>query len=483
MVVGNFSLIQTTVNSALNSAAAAVSLGYYSLDNCPLSQSFKIFVVEDDSWYSELLVHHLTLNPDYEVIKFTNARECLAQLHQQPSVITLDYSLPDMNGAEVLKKILAFNPNIQVVIISAQENITTAIDLLKKGAYDYIVKDDDARNRLWSTVNNIRKNLLLKEEVEHLREEIGQRYDFSKAIIGSSESMKRVFNMMDKAARTHITVSLSGETGTGKELVAKAIHYNSTRNLKPFLPVNVASIPRDLIESELFGHEKGAFTGAISRRKGKFEEAHGGTLFLDEIAEMDITLQVKLLRVLQEKEITRVGSNAAVPIDVRIIVATHKNLAEETRKGNFREDLYYRLLGLPIHLPPLRERNNDVLLIAKHLIEDFCKANSIKHKTLSTEAQKKLLAYPFPGNVRELKAIVELAVVMSDEETILPEAINFTSSNSTADLFSKEMTLDEYTGNIIRHYLNKHDNNVLKVAEKLKVGKSTIYRLLKEGKV
>ena len=448
-----------------------------------MAESFKIFVVEDDAWYAELLVYHLSLNPDYEVIKFSTARECLAQLHRHPCVITLDYTLPDMNGDEVLKKILEFNPSIQVIIISAQENINTAIDLLKKGAYDYIVKDDDARNRLWNTVNNIRKNLLLKEEVEQLREEIGQRYNFGKAIIGNSDVMKRVFVMMDKAARTNITVSLSGETGTGKELVAKAIHYNSARSHKAFLPVNVASIPRDLIESDLFGHEKGAFTGAIARRKGKFEEAHGGTLFLDEIAELDISLQSKLLRVLQEKEITRVGSNQAVPVDVRIIVATHKNLTEETRKGNFREDLYYRLLGLPIHLPSLRERNSDILLIAKHLIDEFCKENKMKRKTLSTASQNKLLGYTFPGNVRELKAIVELAVVMSDEDIIQPDAITFTLSTSVADLLTEELTLDNYIGRIIRHYLSKYDNNVLKVADKLKVGKSTIYRLIKEGKV
>ena len=440
-------------------------------------------MVEDDAWYAELLVYHLSLNPDYEVIKFAAARECLSNLHLQPAVITLDYSLPDMNGEQVLKKIHEYNPNIQVIIISAQENINTAVNLLKKGAYDYIVKDEDARDRLWNTVSNIRKNLLLKDEVEQLREEIGQRYDFSKAIIGNSDPMKRVFTMMDKAARTHITVSLSGETGTGKELVAKAIHYNSSRSTKAFIPVNVSSIPRDLIESELFGHEKGAFTGAVARRKGKFEEAHGGTLFLDEIAELDISLQSKLLRVLQEKEITRIGSNAPVKIDARIIVATHKNLTEETRKGNFREDLYYRLLGLPIHLPPLRERGNDVLLIAKHIIDEFCKENKLKKKILSTDAQKKLLAYMFPGNVRELKAIMELAVVLSEEEIIDPEAITFSLATSVADLLNEELSLDEYISRIIRHYLSKYDNNVLKVADKLKVGKSTIYRLLKEGKV
>lgn len=442
------------------------------------NSSFKIFILDDDVWYSELLEYHLSLNPDYELKKFHSAKDCLGSLYERPNVLTLDYSLPDKNGAEVLSKIKEQSPDTQVIIISGQNDVATAVDLLKKGAYDYIVKDEDTPERLWNTINKIRENVSLREEIDQLREEIGQKYDFGNFIIGNSDAMKRVFTMMGKAAKTNITVSISGETGTGKELVAKAIHYNSAKKKSPYVTVNVAAIPRELIESELFGHEKGAFTGAIARRLGKFEEANKGTIFLDEIGELDISLQAKLLRVLQEKEITRVGGNSVVPVNTRIIVATHKDLAEEVKKGNFREDLYYRLLGLPIHLPPLRERGPDILVLAKHFMDAFAKENGLGKMTLSTEAQEKLLSHAYPGNVRELKALVELAVVMADDNVIMPHDINLTVSNREVDFLAKERTLREYTTDIIQRFLNKYDHNVLLVAEKLDVGKSTIYRML-----
>lgn len=439
---------------------------------------FKIFILEDDVWYSELLEYHLSLNPDYEIRKFHSAKDCLANLYERPNVITLDYSLPDKNGDEVLKSIKEQNPDTQVVIISGQEDVATAVDLLKKGAYDYIVKDEETPERLWNTINKIRENVSLREEISQLREEIGQKYDFSKVIIGNSEPIRRVFAMMDKAAKTNITVSINGETGTGKELVAKAIHYNGPRKKAPYVAVNVAAIPKELIESELFGHEKGAFTGAVSRRLGRFEEANKGTIFLDEIGELDVSLQAKLLRVLQEKEITRVGGNTLVPVDVRIIVATHKNLAEEVKKGNFREDLYYRLLGLPILLPPLRDRGSDILVLAKHFIDAFAKENGLGKKNLSEKAQKKLLSYSFPGNVRELKAIVELAVVLSDDDSIQEHDINLTAGNTEKDFLATERSLKEYTTEIIQRFLEKYDYNVLYVADKLDIGKSTIYRMI-----
>jgi two-component system response regulator AtoC len=247
--------------------------------------------------------------------------------------------------------------------------------------------------------------------------------------------------------------------------------------------VNVAAIPRDLIESELFGHEKGAFTGAATRRIGKFEEADKGTLFLDEIAELDINQQAKLLRVLQEREITRVGSNAVTAVNVRIIVATHKNLLEEVKNKNFREDLYYRLIGLPILLPPLRERGNDIVILAKNFADSFCKENKMEKKTLSPEAQQKLLGYSFPGNVRELKSVMDLSVVMTDSDTILPEHITLNSSTSINDLFNKETSLKEFENQIIQHYLDKYDKDVLLVAKKLDVGKSTIYRMIQNGEL
>jgi DNA-binding NtrC family response regulator len=444
-------------------------------------ETFKLFVVEDDRFYAEMLAYHLSLNPDYEVKIFYNAKDCLAQLHQKPDVITLDYSLPDKNGAEVLKKIKEANNEIQVIVISGQEDVGVAVGLLRQGAYDYLVKDAETKDRLWNTVHNIRQNRNLKKEIDILREEIVQKYEFEKSIIGKSEAIRKVYALIEKACKTNITVSVTGETGTGKELVAKAIHYNSARKKNAFVAVNVGAIPRDLIESELFGHEKGSFTGALARRIGKFEEANGGTLFLDEIGDLDLSLQVKLLRVLQEKELNRVGGNETILFDARVIVATHKNLAEEVKKGSFREDLYYRLLGLPIALPPLRERDKDVLVIAKHFIDQFCQENKIKRKNLSEAGQKKLLSYGFPGNIRELKAMIELACVLSDDQTIDYEHINLSDIQPTESLLTKELTLEEYNQRIIQHFLERHDYNVLTVADKLNVGKSTIYRMIQKG--
>lgn len=448
------------------------------------SEQLKIYVVEDDNWYSKFLEHQLSLNPDHIVSIFNDSKSLLNALkNNQPDVITLDYNLPDSNGSTLLKEIKKLCRKCRVIMISGQDDVETAINLIKEGAYDYIVKNEDTKNRIINIVQHIKENLSLEQELDILRAEVKEKYDFEKNIIGNSASIKDIFSLMAKAANSKINVSISGETGTGKELVAKSIHFNSDRNKNTFVAVNVSAIPQDLIESELFGHEKGAFTGAHTSRIGKFEEAHGGTIFLDEIAEFNLSLQSKLLRVLQEREITRIGSNQVIPIDVRVITATHKNLTDEVRKGNFREDLYYRLIGLPIILPPLRERENDILLIAKHLIASFCKENRIKLKTFSKEAKEKLIKHNYPGNVRELKAIIELAIVMSDEEIINAEDIRFNNINNTDDILKTEMTLDDYTNKIIQFYLDKYQHNVIQVAKKLSIGKSTIYRLIQEGKL
>lgn len=439
----------------------------------------KIFVVEDDATYTKFLKYVLSLNPDFEVEYFTSGKQCIAQLDQRPTIITLDYSLPDLQGEEVLKAIKAYDPNISVIIVSAQEKIGTAVELLKAGAFDYISKDEEAKDRILNSINNARNKTSLIKEIDHLKKEINAKYDFESSIIGNSPAIKRVFTLIEKALQTNITVSITGETGTGKELVAKAIHYNSPRRKKPLVAVNIAAIPKDLIESELFGHEKGAFTGAANRRIGKFEEAEGGTLFLDEIGEMELNLQSKLLRVLQERELSRVGGNQVIKIDVRIIVATHRNLQDEVKNGKFREDLFYRLLGLPIHLPPLRERDKDVLLLAKYFVDQFATDNKLKKFKITPEAQEKLLQYPFPGNIRELKSIMELAAVLAQEGQITSNDITF--SNSARDSFMiNEMKLQEYIYHIIRNYLTKYDNNVMEVAQKLDIGKSSIYRYLKE---
>lgn len=440
----------------------------------------KIFVVEDDPAYTKFLQYVLSLDPDFEIETFPTGKDFINALHKRPQVVTLDYTLPDMPGEKVLKAIREFDPNISVIVVSAQEKIGTAVELLKSGAYDYIIKDEEAKDRILNSIKNARNKNSLIREIGKLKQEISTKYDFEKSIIGSSASIKKIFSLLEKAISSQITVSITGETGTGKELVAKAVHYNSKRKNKSFVAVNIAAIPSELIESELFGHEKGAFTGAANRRVGKFEEAEGGTIFLDEIGEMDLNLQAKLLRVLQEKELTRIGSNQVIKLDVRVIVATHRNLSESVKAGKFREDLYYRLLGLPIHLPPLRERGQDIIVLARHFLDTYSRENGVPKFKISIEAQNKLLQYSFPGNVRELKSVMELSAVMADEQEILPEHINFNSVIGEDALLLKEMTLQEYTYRIIRSYLNKYDNNVLEVARRLDIGKSSIYRYLKD---
>ncbi|MFN8250898.1 MAG: sigma-54 dependent transcriptional regulator [Ferruginibacter sp.] len=445
--------------------------------------NYCIFVVEDDPWYGEILAYHLSLNPDYSTSLFTSGKECLASLYKKPDLITIDFSLPDINGIELYKKIKAAYSDIPVIVISAQEDVSTAVELLKMGVTDYLVKDENTKDLLWNAVKRIRENQSLKKEVESLREELGQKYDFEKIIKGTSPAISNVFRLMEKAAKTNINVSVTGETGTGKELVAKSIHYNSDRKKKPFVAVNMAAIPSELIESELFGHEKGAFTGAITRKAGKFEEANKGTIFLDEIAEMDLSLQSKLLRVLQERELVRIGGNETVKLDVRIIVATHRNLGEEVKKGHFREDLYYRIMGLPIELPPLRERGGDILLLAKFFLDEFCKDNKLEQQVISAEAKEKLLKYNFPGNIRELKAMMDLAAVMSNGEEVNAGDITFASAKGNEFFLAEEKTLKEYTNHIIQHFLKKYSNNVLLVADKLDIGKSTIYKMLQQKEI
>ena len=440
---------------------------------------FKLFVVEDDLFYGNLLKRHLQLNPDNEVFLYENGKDCLSNIHLLPDLVLLDYGLPDISGAEVMKKIHIEHPNIPVVIVSGQEDVKTALDLIKEGAYDYFVKDDDTKDRVWNLINKIREKEKLKTEINILKEEVGIKYNF-KNIKGNSPAIKKVFKLMDKALKTRITVSITGETGTGKELVAKAIHYNSAQSNAPFIAINVAAVPAELIESEMFGHEKGAFTGAVASRVGKFEEANGGTLFLDEIGEMDLNMQTKLLRVLQEKELTRVGGSKVISLNSRIIVSTNLNLADEVRKGTFREDLYYRLLGLPIELPPLRSRGNDIIVLAKFFIDEFCKDNDMPVKKISHDAHDKLIKYSYPGNVRELKAVIELAVVLSDGNEIDASDINFNSTDTVSNFLLDECSLAEYNRRIIKFFLNKFDNNVMLTASKLDIGKSTIYRMIKE---
>lgn len=439
-----------------------------------------VFIVEDNEWYRKFLTHIVSLNPDFHVQAFETGEELLKNLHTFPDVITLDYRLPDYTGDTLLKEIKALSPDTEVIIISEQEDIEVAVSLLKAGAYDYMVKSNDIQTPLLNSLLHLSKNKSLHTRISTLEKEVGKQYAFSETIIGESPRITTLFPILEKAANSSIQVTITGETGTGKEVVAKSIHYQSVRKSKPFVAVNMAAIPSELIESELFGHEKGAFTGALTRRIGKFEEADGGTLFLDEIGETSLPLQAKLLRAIQEKEIVRVGSNQPVKTDIRIIVATHRNLEEMVKQGTFRQDLFFRLLGLKLELAPLRERGKDIILLAKYFMNQYCRNNTISVKQLSEQASLKLLSYSFPGNVRELKSIIELAVVLSNTQTIESDDIVLGTTDVLTTITSESLTLKQYEFKIVQAHLQQYGNNIKLVAEKLDISVATIYRMLKE---
>jgi DNA-binding NtrC family response regulator len=439
---------------------------------------FRIVVAEDDKWYSDFLSYQLDLIPEYQVEIVRSGEELRKCLFTLPDIITLDYNLPDSDGLSLLKLIKEESPDTDVLIISGQEDLGIAVELFREGAYDYIIKDVETKERLWHIVGKIKEQRLLKGKVEELQSEVKKKYRFEKFLIGKSPIFTRLFRLLEKAASSSINVSISGETGTGKEVVAKAIHYNSGESKNKFVAVNISAIPQGLIESELFGHEKGAFTGASNRRIGKFEEANGGTLFIDEVGELDLSSQVKLLRVLQEREIQRVGGNKTISVSCRIICATHKDLKVEVEKGNFRQDLFYRLVGLPINIPSLRERKEDILILSKHFLSDNPSIST--DIQISDAAKAKLLNHSYPGNVRELKSVIDLAAVMCDNGTIESKDITFMGGGSLGSILLDKMSLKEMNKRIILQCLDEMNQNIPAVAERLDIGKSSIYRLLKE---
>ncbi len=384
----------------------------------------RIFVVEDNEFFSQLIKQKLEMNDKNEVTLFHNGEDFQRNLYLNPDIVVLDYNLPNTTGIDLLKEIKNFNEEIKTILLSGQEKVDVVIEAFENGAEEYIKKDDNALQLLDLKVQKHSSSVNLRKEVDTLREQIIDRNRYDR-IIGESNALLKVLRLIQKVEKTNMLALITGESGTGKELVASAIHYNSARKNRPFVAVNVAAIPEDLMESELFGHERGAFTGADSKRIGKFEEANEGPIFLDEIGEMDIHMQTKLLRVLQESKITRLGSNKEIPLNVRVIAATNKNLAQRVKDGKMREDLYYRLQGFLIHLPPLRERDNDILLLAKSMLKIFCDANRIPVKSFSSDALKAMMKHPWSGNVRELKAFIERAVLISDHDIIEEEDLIF----------------------------------------------------------
>ncbi len=443
-----------------------------------------IFIVEDDPWYGEFLEYYLGISPANSITKFQSAGECLDNLHLNPDLITLDYRLPDMPGSLALEKILAYNQEQKVIIISGQEDIKTAVTLLKEGAYDYIVKDDDTKERLWKVINNISKATALEKENLDLRKQLGEQLNPSNSWVGQGATMQKIAGLVQKAADTQIHITITGETGSGKEMVARAIHYRSARNAQPFVQVNIAGIPETEIEEVLFGSEKqGPDSKSPVSRPGLLEQTQGGTFLLDEVCDLPLAIQGRLLQAIQNKVITRVGGTKPIPLDLRFLFSTTKNLEELVKTGAYREDLYYSMLGLEISLPALRERMEDLPDLAKFFLNQYANQNNRPVKTLSEEAMAKLKKYSFPGNVRELKAMIELACVVSNSEVIADRdiIIHKVQKNQTGFL-QEEKRLEDYNRDIIHFYLNKYDQKVLVVADKLGISKSTIYNMLKNDR-
>lgn len=404
----------------------------------------------------------------------------------EPDLVVLDLKMPGLDGLATLIRLKEMYPQLPVIMITAHGTMETAIEAMKCGAADYIIKPFDIEEMKLI----IRKNLAVQDlvkEVDFLRNELNHKYN-QQSIIGQSPPMQNVFAMIDRVADSNATVLIYGESGTGKELVARAIHLNSPRKDKPYIQLNCAAIPENLLESELFGHEKGAFTGAVARRPGRFELSHQGTLFLDEIGEISPAMQAKLLRVLQEKSFERVGGFETLKVDVRIVAATNRNLQAAIEAGTFREDLYYRLNVIPIDIPPLRERKEDISLLVKHFLKKLDSKQRIREVT--PEAMQALLNYPWPGNVRELENVIERAVIIAPGHSITIDQVpvNFSARQQErpqeiiADIPDEGISLEEVEKLLLKKALAKAGGNQTKAAQLLKISRHTLlYRMEKYG--
>jgi two-component system response regulator AtoC len=394
----------------------------------------KILIIDDELSVRDSL--RMIFKKNYQVILAGSSAEGWEKIQREdPDLIFLDIIMPEKDGMEMLKEIRKIQPLTPVVMLTATKTVKTAVEAMKLGAHDYINKPFDVEE-LILVAEKALESRDLKIENRRLREEVEERYRFDN-IIGKSKEMREIYSTIGQIAEKNSTVLIHGESGTGKELVARAIHYNSLRKEKPFVPVNCAAIPETLIESELFGHEKGAFTDAQSRRIGHFEMAHQGTLFLDEVSELTLLTQAKILRALQEREFVRVGGTKTVSVDVRLISATNKNLEELMARGGFRSDLYYRINVVPLTIPPLRKRKEDILLLVQHFLD---KHAGVGKKKLSPEAMDILVAYDWPGNVRELENIIERIVVLTNAENISPNDLPASlKTNSRVELIKQEV--------------------------------------------
>ena len=436
-----------------------------------------ILIVDDEKNTREGLAR--ALRGEYAVAEAENGQRALEWLETHSADVVLsDLRMPGMDGMALLSRLLGREPKPVLILLTAYGNIETAVEAMKRGAYDFLAKP----------VNLDRLDLLLKRalaerqlgaENQRLREQLDSKYGFEN-IIGVSPAMQDVFETIRQAAPTRATVLIQGESGTGKELVARALHQCSPRRDGPFVPVHCAALAPTLLESELFGHEKGAFTGAVERRRGRFEMADGGTLFLDEIGEIDASLQVKILRVLEERKFERVGGTETLSVDVRLVTATNRDLRKKVAEGTFREDLFYRLYVVNLSLPPLREREGDVVLLAQHYLKTLAAENGKKTQSLSPEAMDVLAAYPWPGNVRELRNVIERMVVLGTGSRLevrdLPAAVRDAGAGGART----GRGLRDAERQLIEEALRRHQDNRTKAAQDLGISRRTLHRKLNE---
>jgi len=438
-----------------------------------------ILIVDDDRFVRESLREILNDN-GYTIEEAADGKTALDILAQRPvDLMLLDLDLPRVSGMEVLQTSAAEFPRVGVVIISGKGTIQLAVEATKLGAYDFLEKPLEAQ-RTMLTVRNAVEKIYLVRQRDHLVQEAKERYQ----MIGTSSAMQEIYDLIDKAAASPSKVLILGENGTGKELIARAIHHNSSRAAEPFVAVNCAAIPENLIESELFGHEKGAFTGAYASRRGKFEQAHGGTLFLDEIGDTSLMMQAKILRVLEDSIIQRIGGEKPISVDIRIIAATNKHLEHEMSEGNFRDDLYYRLNVIRIEVPPLRQRREDIPLLVNYYQEKLCQEKGMEPRKLDRGAMTILIDHDWKGNVRELRNVIERLIVMSENSTIHAGDVSRAVHKSDSSLQnSSHQTLHDAREQFEREFILKclisSDWKILETAAALGIERSHLWKKMK----
>ncbi len=442
---------------------------------------FTILVIDDEKNIREGLAMALE-DEGYEVLAADNGKTGLEKaLKEEVDLVITDLKMPEVSGEEVLRHVISKTPGVPVIVLTGHGTVETAVEAMRMGAYDFLTKPLDLE-RLFLLVKRALQNRELVLQHRALLREMEKKQSFEN-IIGKSAVMEKVFEDIKKVAPARASVLITGETGVGKELIARAIHNLSGRKDKPFVQVHCASFAESLLESELFGHEKGAFTGAVQRTRGRFETANGGTLMLDEIGEINQMIQVKLLRVLQEKKFERVGGSETLNVDVRIIAATNRNLEEEIKKGNFREDLYFRLNVVHIHVPPLRERKEDIPLLAASFIKEFSEENGKKINGIEQRARTAIYNYDWPGNIRQLQNCIQSAVVMSSDNMIhfedLPAALR-EKEEASSIIIPVGSNMNEAEKQVILQTLASQNGNKTKTADILGIGRRTLHRKLEE---